>query len=179
MSQRFPLLLLVSALVLVACSGPPQTAGQSGPSAESDPEPEREVPVDEYETFDASEYVVRAPETAVEVTHRVPARLMRGRADEGVKRTIQGFRVQVFSALDKQASQEFREQVHQWWKTNKEDAPSVFGDKPPIVVMYSQPYYRVRIGAFAQRNAAEQALQFVQRKYPNAFIARSTVTVTE
>lgn len=181
MSQRSPLLLLVVVLLFGACSGPPKTAGQSGPSAESDLDrAERRSAVAQYETFDASKYIARPPEEALEVNHQVPNRLMRGRADEGVKRTLEGFRIQVFSARDKQAAQNFREQVRQWWQNNKEEAPRpVFGEQPPIVIEYSQPYYRVRIGAFAERNVAEQGLQYVRGEYPNAFIARSTVTVTQ
>lgn len=181
MSQRLPLLLLVAVLLLGACSGPSETAGQSGPSAETDPDrAERRSLVAQYETFDASEYAARLPSEAVEVNHRVPKRLMRGRADEGVKRTIEGFRIQVFSARDKQAAQDFRERVRQWWTNNSEEAPeSVFDEQTPIVIEYSQPYYRVRIGAFVERAVAEQGLQYVSGEYPNAFIARSTVTVTQ
>jgi hypothetical protein len=36
----------------------------------------------------------------------------------------------------------------------------------------------VRIGSFAERERAEEALAFVQRKYPDAFIAQSRVTIT-
>lgn len=181
MSQRFPLFPLVAALLLGACSGPSQTSGQSGPSAEGDPgRVEEGPPVAQFETFDASQYVASPPEEAVEVNHRVPNRLMRGRADEGVKRTLEGYRIQVFSARDKQAAQDFREQVRQWWENNREEAPlSVLGEEPPIIVEYSQPYYRVRIGAFATRDAAERALEFVRVEYPSAFPARSTVTVTQ
>jgi hypothetical protein len=103
---------------------------------------------------------------------------MRGRADEGIRRTMEGFRIQVFSARDQQAAQDFREQVRQWWEDNKDQAPrtALTGD-PPIIIKYSQPYYRVRIGAFADRDVAEEALEFVSKKYPKAFISRGTVTV--
>lgn len=105
---------------------------------------------------------------------------MQGRATQGVQRTVEGFRIQIFSARDKQDAQAFREEVRQWWEGNKEKAPiSVLGEEPPIVVKYTQPYYRVRIGAFAERNVAEEALEFVRQSYSNAFIARGTVTVTD
>lgn len=134
--------------------------------------------MDQYETFDPSAYEAQPPERTVEVRHQVPDRLMQGRADEGVKQTVEGFRIQVFSALGKEAAQNFREKVRQWWEQNKSAAPqSVLGTDPPIVIKYSQPYYRVRIGAFADRDEAEEALEFVSQKYPNAFISRGTVTV--
>jgi hypothetical protein len=134
--------------------------------------------VAQYETFDVTAYSVRPPEQAVEVKHQVPRRLMRGRADEGVKQTVEGFRVQVFSAQDQEASQDFRERVRQWWKTVQTEAPQdLFRTQPPIVIEYSQPYYRVRIGAFAERKEATEALEFIRKEYPGAFVAQSTVTV--
>ena len=173
-------LSLVGVGVLAACSGPSQS-GQRG-SPDADPAPAEEavpaVTVAQYETFDVSTYPVRPPEQTVEVAHQVPRRLMKGRADEGVKQTVEGFRVQVYSAQDQEAAQDFRERVRQWWSETRADAPDVLGDQPPIVIEYTQPYYRVRIGAFAEREQAADALEFVQKEYSGAFVARSTVTVT-
>jgi len=105
--------------------------------------------------------------------------LMQGRADEGVTQTIQGFRVQVYSAQDKQSAEEFRERVRQWWRVESENAPEdVFAGRLPIVIEYGQPYYRVRVGAYATREVATDALNFIQQEFADAFVARSTVTVT-
>jgi len=181
MSRYSAFVIFLLSVGLCACSGSSETTGQSGPSPEPSPDPAEEGPsIAQYETFDPSAYEARPSERAVEVVHQVPDRLMQGRATQGVQRTVEGFRVQVFSARDKQAAQDFREKVRRWWEANKEDAPSsVLGEEPPIVVEYTQPYYRVRMGAFADRDAAEEALEFVRRSYSNAFIARGTVTVTD
>jgi len=180
MDCRSLLSILVLGLLVSACTGTSQTSGQGGPSPEEAPDPDASVPsVAEYETFDPSAYEVTSSTRTVSVSHQVPTRLMRGQADEGVRRAIDGFRIQVFSARDKQTAQDFREQVRQWWENHKAEASeSALGADPPIVVKYSQPYYRVRIGAFADREVAEQALSFVSQEYPNAFISRGTVTVT-
>ena len=128
--------------------------------------------------FDAARYPVAPPKRATTVDHRVPDRLLSNRADKGVTRTVQGFRIQVFSAQDKQAAESFREKVRRWWQRSKGDAPSdLFSSTPPIVIEYAQPYYRVRFGAFARREDAEDALRFVRQTYPDAFMARTTVTV--
>jgi len=168
-------------LFLSACAGPSETTGQNGPSpdAESERAPER-VAISEYETFDPSAYPVEpVPTEPGGAVHDVPERLLQSRGGEGVEQTVEGFRVQVFSAQDQEAAQEFREEVRQWWEEKREEdaAPEIFGDDPPIVIEYSQPYYRVRLGGFADRDAAEEALEFVQEKYPGAFIAQGTVTV--
>jgi hypothetical protein len=173
-------------LILAGCSGPPQASeGEDGTTNETvrerpnEPSDEVRAAVADYETFDASKYPVRVPEPSDQVTHNVPNRLMRGRADEGIKQTLEGFRVQVFSAQDQEAAQDFRERVRRWWSSVEGEAPRPpFTDRPPIVIEYAQPYYRVRIGAFAEREDAADALAFIQNKYPDAFIAQSTVTVT-
>ena len=174
-----PLSVVALAVVLCACTGASQTSGQNGPAEPAPESRERARSVAEHETFDPSAYDARPPERTVEVTHQVPDRLLLGRADEGVQQTVEGFRVQVFSARDKQAAQDFREQVRQWWEETQDAAPEALGEDPPITVQYSQPYYRVRLGAFAERDAAEDALEFMNGEYPNAFISRGTVTVTK
>ncbi|WP_103030387.1 SPOR domain-containing protein [Salinibacter altiplanensis] len=180
MRVHSPLSIAALAVALSACTGTSQTSGQGGPAEPGPGSAEEAAPVAEYETFDPSAYDARPPKRTVEVTHQVPDRLLQGRADEGVQQTVEGFRVQVFSARDKQAAQDFREQVRQWWENQKgQDSASVLGSDPPIVVQYSQPYYRVRVGAFAERDAAEDALALVQKEYPNAFISRGTVTVVK
>jgi hypothetical protein len=177
----FPVLLL--ALLVGACSGPSQSQPQDrgpapGADEEAAAEEARATAIREYETFDVSAYPLRPPDQTVEVVHQVPTRLLRGQANEGVKQTVEGFRVQVFSAQDQEAARDFREKVRQWWASVREDAPQdVFRREPPIVIEYSQPYYRVRIGAFAEREEATEALEFVREEYSGAFVARSTVTV--
>jgi hypothetical protein len=172
---------LLGLITLTACSGPSQTSTE-GPAPNPDAPPADDAParaaVAEFETFDVSAYPVRPPEQTVEVTHEVPRRLMRGRADEGVEQTVEGYRIQVYSAQDQEASQEFREKVRQWWASVQDEVPGdLFQSQPPIVIEYSQPYYRVRIGAFADREEATEALEFVRRQFSGAFVARSTVTV--
>ncbi|PQJ35862.1 SPOR domain-containing protein [Salinibacter sp. 10B] len=182
-ASRLFVFSILALLVLGGCSGPSQSGnGQNTGPSPSDPGAARgdaaRVSVAQYETFDVTEYSVRPPEQTVEVAHRVPGRLMRGRADEGVKQTVEGFRIQVYSAQDQEASQDFRERVRRWWDEVKADAPQdLFRSPPPIVIEYSQPYYRVRIGAFAERETAAEALEFVRKEYSGAFVARSTVTV--
>lgn len=184
--MRRCLALFAVTVVFLGCSAPSQSQSggpDGGPTATSPSETEetsRRPDIAQYETFDPSKYPTEPPRSEVELTHEVPDRLMRARADEGVKQTVEGFRIQVFSAEDQQAAQEFREEVRQWWqKARKTASTNVFRTRQPsIVIEYSQPYYRVRIGAFAERDAAEDALSFVREEYPGAFVARSTVTVT-
>jgi hypothetical protein len=179
--RRRPVVLFLMSLLVLACSGPqPKEQGPSPAERRAEEERARRATVAQYETFDVSAYPVRPPDQTVEVTHQVPRRLMQGRADEGARQTLEGYRIQVFSADDQGAAQEFRERVRQWWGDVQSQAPdNLFRDTPPIVIEYSQPYYRVRFGAFADREAADRALDFVRKKYDGAFVAQSTVTIVQ
>lgn len=173
--------LVVFAVILLfgACSGPQSSTDNTGPAPEEPtPEEQTRMSIAQYETFDVSTYALQLPEQRGAINHEVPSRLLQGRADEGVRQTVEGFRIQVFSAQDKEAAQNYRERVRQWWETVKGHAPEdLFKTQPPIVIEYSQPYYRVRFGAFAEREQAAEALQFVQEEYDGAFVAQGTVTV--
>jgi len=173
------ILSIALSVLLCACAGPAETTGQSSGPAPDDVEDGRErVSIAEYETFDPSQYPIEPVQVEEGIAHEVPERLLQARAEEGIKQEIEGFRVQVFSAQDQTAAQEFRESVRQWWEEARADAPDgLFQEDPPLVIIYSQPYYRVRFGAFADRDEAEEALAFVQSQYPGAFVARGTVTV--
>jgi Sporulation related domain. len=181
MTRRRPVVHFLIPLLILACSGPQAGTDDSGPSPdEPSPEEETRVVVAQYETFDVSSYAVEPPKQTVEVSHQVPRQLMTGRADEGARQTVEGYRIQVFSAQDQEAAYDFRQRVRQWWQAVEESAPSdLFRDDMPIVIEYSQPYYRVRLGAFARRETAGKALEFVQDEYSGAFVARSTVTVIQ
>lgn len=180
MSVRRLVVLLLGMALLGACSGPSQSTDEPGPVADADPaetDPSGAVLAD-VETFDVSAYSAQPPEKTVEVSHQVPSRLLRGRADEGVKQTVEGYRVQVFSAQEQEAAQDFRERVRQWWEKVQDEAPEeLFRSQPPIIIEYSQPYYRVRFGAFAEREEASDALEFLQGEYDGAFVVQGTVTV--
>ncbi len=176
-----PPLALATLVLLTACTGPRSTTSEEASAAE-EAEVARQEALREAETFDPSAYPVRAPERGSDaVRHDVPGRLLSGRADENVTRTVDGYRIQLYSATDKSAAEEERERVRVWWSKVEDEAPGdvLTGDPPPLVIEYAQPYYRVRLGAFASRDRAQRALQFVKRQYPDAFIARSRVTVTQ
>lgn len=170
---------MFAALFISACSGIQETGGQP----RDEPEPDaREVAVDfsAFETFDPAAYPAEPPTRRVDVEHRVPDRLMRGEASRGVQRTVEGFRIQVYSTQEKSTAERRLEEARNWWEDvqDRSDVPDdLFPEQLPTLIEYRQPYYRVRIGSFAEREQADEALELVQREFPDAFIARSTVTI--
>lgn len=190
-----PVVFLLFGVLLFAsaCSGPAgtQRGDDRGPTTE---EPDDELPTPaprrnlaEYEDFNPAPYRDEAPVTTVEVEHAVPVRLLENRADAGVTRTVEGFRIQIYSSQDKEPADEKVEEAIEWWRTLQEEqeedgAPAtqegLMPEELPVYVRYRQPYYRVRIGNFTSRDAAERALRMVQRRFTDAFIAPDVVTVT-
>lgn len=172
---------MASLFLFSACSGVQQTEGQPR-DREPEPSPEeRTTSLASVETFDPSGYAVQPPQPQIEIQHTVPDRLMRGEASKGVRRVVEGFRIQIFSSREKSAAERRRAEARDWWTQVQQQAEvseDLFPEQLPTNIAYRPPYYRVRIGSFADRQRAEEALAFVQRKYPDAFIAQSRVTIT-
>lgn len=169
--------LLLTLFILMAGCAAPRDARQ--------PEPREELPtpavrMSDFEDFDTAPYREEAPSRQSEIQHDVPAELMQGQADSGRSSTARGFRVQVYSTLDKGASVRQEEELKSWWQQNADEAPSelLSGSQLPIYVVYIQPYYRLRIGNFTTRDAAERARRFLAQRYPDAFLVPDTVIVT-
>lgn len=133
----------------------------------------------DYEDFDPSVYEEEEPGPAGRLEHDVPVRLMEGRADAGIRTEAQGFRIQVHSSLDKDAAVGVEEDARAWLRTESSQVPPGLSSvEPPIYVVYVQPYYRVRVGNFASRQAAERARQYLSEHFPEAFIVPSSIVIT-
>lgn len=179
-----PLLVLAAALTLSACAA---TAPPGGPAPPDDEAPAPGYPA--YETFDPSGYDAE-PERRTDVEHDVPARVMAGRVvvpggaapapapppPDGA-REVDGYRVQVFSSNNRGSAERVRAQALAWWQgaRSRAGAPASLEAR----VVYLQPYYRVRLGAFATREQADAALRLVRDEFPEAFLVADRVRVTE
>lgn len=172
-------LTLVFLLFLAACSGPRPV--------EPIVQPERPVaPVQHsaYETFDASAYnepPVQVITEAPPVVHDVPAALLENRAavrvegGSGRRVTVNGFRIQIFQSASKPEADARADQAIRWWEQQSSglDLP----ETPEVYTLYRAPYYRVRVGNFATRSAANAARAELQRQFPNAFIVQDRVSI--
>ena len=165
------LALLVPAFLMAGCT----TAGETMEEEGALPQP-REVNLANYEDFDASPYREEAPQADVDVTHDVPEELMTGRTGTGELVTMQGYRIQVFSTLEKGEAEDHRQKVANWWQQQFQQGEGTPGASP-VVIRYRQPYYRVRFGNFTSRSAAERVLSRIKEEYDSAFIVPDEVTV--
>lgn len=176
MPHRFRFaLLLVALLGLTACSGSTETTVETPP-----PPPPTGHP--DYETFDPTPYDAEPPQAQLKLEHDVPEVLMEGSIKEAVSegpRTVQGYRIQIFSSPNKASSESVRDEATAWWRVAREDPDAIelLPNGLPTEVDFNQPYYRVRVGAFEYRQEAEQAIRVIQRRFPEAFIVPDTVTL--
>ena len=139
-----------------------------------------DVDVVAYESFDASADAEDEPEIVESIQHDVPEPLMRSRAGSSARRSVQGFRVQVYSAQAKTDADEQLQAVLDWWETIKtsDDVPATYrGRDLPVYVVYKQPYYRVRVGDYTSRPQADQLLSLIDDAFPQAFIVPDEVSV--
>ncbi|WP_420454155.1 SPOR domain-containing protein [Rubrivirga sp.] len=173
------LVAVVAALSLSACSGLGPAAPDPGPDVPETPE----ATYPAYETFDPSGLDAEPPASTT-IVHDVPADVMAGRVrvpDQGgapapppqepVAQQVEGFRVQIFSSASRDAAERVRGEAARWWQR------SGGSGSMEAMVVYLQPYYRVRMGGFATREEAEAALALVRREYPEAFLVPDVVTV--
>lgn len=166
-------LLATLVLGLAACSGP------AGPNGPIEPPPPPPIVHPDYETFDPTGYDAEPRPPVETVVHDVPDRLMEGRVDlpdevRETVRTVEGFRIQIFSGEDRYVAERILSEAREWWDT-QQGVP----DELQPEVAYIQPYYRVRIGAFEFRQEAEAMLARVRSRYADAFLVPDLVTLRD
>ncbi len=175
--MRFHVVVILAVFLgLAACSGP---VGPNGPAV---PPPTDDPSHPDYETFDPAGYNAEPSPGSEPIEHDVPDRLMEGRVDvpnevRQTVRTVEGFRIQIYSGEDRNVAEGILTEARVWWETQR-GAAEIQTDFQPEVA-YVQPYYRVRIGAFEFRQDAEATLTRVRQRYADAFLVPDLVTIRD
>ena len=171
-----------------------------------DPAEGQEIVYADYETFDAAPYRDEAPERQAEIRHQVPEKLMEGRAAEGITQVVQGFRIQILATADREEADKTVGRALAWWRarqdalqdTEEEDLeelpepaqPATEADTSQVVLaeegeeeltvdlVYQQPYWKVRVGDFVEREEAARFREEIEDRFPAAFIVIDMITVT-
>jgi len=168
----------IVALVTVffgGCSGPSRMANEPVDVPEDTPV----LDLSSSETFDVAPYRDEAPRTRVVVQHDVPEALMQSRADAGVVQVVDGYRVQVFSSLDRNEAVMAEEEVSEWWKGLSPRTRAEYGADSTLAIYnnYRQPLYRVRVGDFTRRAEAERLMSVMASRFSTVFVVPDRVTV--
>lgn len=198
--RRAALVLPLAALGLAACSSSRPVAPPAPPPAPAAPR----VDIAATETMDLAPYVAERPVVPQPVQHEVPADLMTNRVPEApapvaearrpapsrpapvptrptptptrtptrptrpVYAAVQGYRVQIIQSTNRAEAERAVQSAMSWWRRSR-------GGSPEVYLVYRAPYYRVRVGNFAQRPEADR----VARAFPNAFVVPDRVTVRQ
>lgn len=80
-----------------------------------------------------------------------------------------GFRIQIISTPDARLAEEIREDFEEWIKSVS--APP----QPRTYILFQQPYYRVHVGDFLNRQRALEFTDFVRLRYPEAWVVHSQI----
>lgn len=100
------------------------------------------------------------------------------RESEARNRPSKTYHVQVRTVEAKSEADEAVTEVMTWFDgLDRDERPLPLSrvSTVPVDVRWKAPFYRVRVGPFTSKEAAESVLQSVQRKFPDAFIAKEII----
>ena len=81
---------------------------------------------------------------------------------------LNGYRIHIFMRSGNEALDR-AEEIKLEFEDNYDDIPAY--------VTFAEPYYRVRVGDFRTRLEAEQFLERINRKYPNAWVIQEKINL--
>lgn len=166
--------VLVFALVLLSgCAGPAEVAVEQPVE-----EPTGPTRWDQVETVDVAQYPDEMPQAEV-LVHDVPAALMNSTADDGSMQTLSGYRVQVFSSSEREEAASVDDDVVRWLATLSEGQRNAMGlsESVEVYTLFLQPFFRVRVGDFERRDAAQRAADGMKRRFPSALVVPDEITI--
>lgn len=158
--NRHLLVLLLGVLTVWGCASSKDTSTDGAPP----------YYLGAFEDFDAEQYEDVIPPVEPAVTeHKVPEKLVSKASVSSSM--VRGFRVQLFSSLSRPEANEAMQRAISWWE-DQNDRPAA---RPPIYMEYEQPYYKVRAGNFASKDAASRMAEKLGRVFAGAFVVPSLV----
>lgn len=102
--------------------------------------------------------------------HDIPeAYLQRDTTHNSYNNPFDGFRIQLLSTRDVNMADSVSTQFRLW-------ADSTFADyTPKAYVFFKQPYYKVHIGDFQDRQKANTLSRIIKQKYPDAWVVHDRI----
>lgn len=173
MSTRLPVLLMAVTLLAACSSGSTIAVDTTAPDA---PVPTSWADV---ETADVPAFDETLPVMDRNVRHDAPDSLLLSLADDGIVEEVQGFRIQVFSSINRIEAIQMEESVEAWIRQRTPERRAELGIAKPQVVynIFSSPYFRVRVGDFRHRGDAAALREALSREFQGVLIVPDMVTV--
>lgn len=103
-------------------------------------------------------------------SHDMPEAFMqRDTASNTNRNPFAGFRVQVLSIRDVSEADSISDAFKTWADT------TMYGYKPRPYVLFQQPFYKVHIGDFHDREQARELSDLLKKRYPDAWVVHDEV----
>ncbi|NGP76526.1 SPOR domain-containing protein [Balneolaceae bacterium YR4-1] len=170
---RFSFYFLVTAmmalLLISACSSTEQTR-------RGDERPERETTPDLAETAreNLSDLLTRTRNRLSDIhftqQHDVPEAFLKVDTTENTyNNPFEGYRIQILSSREVNVADSVSTQFRLWADT------TLAGYTPKAYVFFKQPYYKVHVGDFQDRDKANNLSRIIKNKYPEAWVVHDRI----
>lgn len=153
----------------IACSTTEQTAKR-------DEEPETET-TEEYTETQRNELAALLTRTRNKLSdiyltqqHDVPEAFLKvDTTDNSHYNPFDGYRIQIHTSRDLSMADSVSTQFRLWADT------TITGYTPKAYVFFKQPYYKVHVGDFQDREKANVLSKIIKRKYPEAWVVHDRI----
>lgn len=163
-------LLVISTLgITVACTTTEQTTKR-------DEEPETET-TEEYTETQRNELAAlltrtrnKLADTYLTQQHDVPEAFLKvDTTDNSYYNPFDGYRIQILTSREVNTADSVSTQFRLWADT------TFTGYTPKAYVFFKQPYYKVHVGDFQDREKANTLSRIIKRKYPEAWVVHDRI----
>lgn len=168
--------LLASTLIL-GCESTEKLQEDSAPSTTvQDPETPKvsSTPTEESKTesgINLDQYRSSLNDVYSSRTHDIPGIFMdvRPEKEDKDRDVYAGFRIQIISSRNLARADNTADEFKQWARDLG------VGYVPESYIIFKQPYYRVHVGDFSEREQAIDFSRLVKRKYPDAWVVHDRI----
>lgn len=102
--------------------------------------------------------------------HDMPKPFLRKDTTDVVQRDpFDGFRIQIISTRNVDLADSVKLQFSMWADT------TISGYSPKAYIFFKQPYFKVHVGDFHDRNMANEVSKMIKRKYPEAWVVHDRI----
>ncbi|HEX6981795.1 MAG TPA: SPOR domain-containing protein [Balneolaceae bacterium] len=171
-SNKYVLIFSALTFLLVAsCSTTKQTT-QKGPSAPDSAS-------SSFENITSLDFLLFMSRSSLSDLHTyqqhdMPVAFLKDKSDNEVINTdpFDGYRIQLISTKDVQLADSIANDFRIWSDT------TIAGYTAQAYVFFSQPYFKVHVGDFQQREQASSFSQLLEKRYPAAWVVHDRIDPT-
>lgn len=113
---------------------------------------------------DAERKVIRLADRFDGLVNEIPPALRADSTSLATQTRNNGFRIQILNTRDVRQAESVRAEFDNWM--------SGIGETPPLhsYVLFRQPFYRVHVGDFRDRSRAQETVNRLKDRYPDAWV---------